>query len=124
MGAAEPLPYSAILRIITTSTRLAKNPPADQRRVLASTSGDVMRPRAADDFDAIRQRLKELRRQSAPQSGEASAPARSEPHPNESERRRQDRRDGLPPPWVPTIFLKKVTDIDSVRGFWHTRSGS
>ncbi len=65
----------------------------------------MTRPRAADDFPTIRERLEELRRErdssaAAPRDG--SRPAEEE---SETERRYRERREGLPPPWVPTIFL-------------------
>ena len=70
------------------------------------------RPRAADDFEVIRERLEELRREreeiasvdkpAAPQAeGETDADA---------EQRRQERCEGAPPSWVPTIFLPQPTD--------------
>jgi hypothetical protein len=70
----------------------------------------VTRPRAADDFDTIYERIKELRRQTAaaPQV-EAAQPTRAEAPLTDKERRLKDRREGLPPPWVPTIFINKLT---------------
>ena len=66
------------------------------------------RPRAADDFEVIRERLEELRRErgEAP-NGDAPSPAGVD---DEAERRRRERVEGLPPPWVPTIFLPQPTD--------------
>ena len=65
------------------------------------------RPRAADDFETIRARIDELRRERA-----ASGPDQGRPQPgrgeSDSERRRRERIEGSPPPWVPTIFVKKV----------------
>lgn len=67
------------------------------------------RPRAADDFETIRARLDELRRERAAsdpdgqtRSGNAAAGNRD----SEAELRRRARMEGLPPPWVPTIFVK------------------
>jgi hypothetical protein len=63
----------------------------------------MIRPRAADDFATIR-RLEQLRQ-------ERAAPPPAEPErcrdgaAGEAERRRRERVEGLPPPWVPTIFL-------------------
>ena len=54
----------------------------------------MTRPRAADDFATIRKRMKELRRETA-----AAAPVTNH------EKRQKERREGLPPHWVPTIFL-------------------
>jgi hypothetical protein len=71
----------------------------------------VTRPRAADDFATIRARLDELRRErdgggAADESGRSgmAPPAGGE---GDAERRRRARMEGLPPPWVPTIFVKK-----------------
>jgi hypothetical protein len=75
--------------------------------------GTVDRPRAADDFEVIRERLEELRRERAEISGEnngdttPSAEGESE---EDAERRRQERCEGAPPSWVPTIFLPQPTD--------------
>ena len=66
------------------------------------------RPRAADDFETIRARLDELRREravSAPDEDAGSGTASSRSGESESERRRRARMEGLPPPWVPTIFV-------------------
>jgi hypothetical protein len=70
----------------------------------------VSRPRAADDFATIRARLEELRRERQQSiSGQAEAAARAGARRGESdaERRRRERIEGLPPPWVPTIFVRK-----------------
>ena len=66
------------------------------------------RPRAADDFTMIRQRLEELRRE---REGLAAAPEgeterRGNGRESDAERRRRQRIEGWPPPWVPTIFAK------------------
>ncbi len=71
-------------------------------------------PRAADDFDVIRERLEELRREreeNAPsdQSGDAPGSEDGEEAAEDDDERR-DRIEGLPPPWVPTIFLPQPTD--------------
>ena len=68
------------------------------------------RPRAADDFETIRARLDELRRARAasdPDEDARSGTAPSGQGESDSERRRRARMEGLPPPWVPTIFVKK-----------------
>ena len=84
----------------------------------------MTRPRAADDFDMIYQRLKELRRSDdAPAPTDGALPIRTEASIDGSERRARDRREGLPPPWVPTIFIKKPTSIEIACRFWHARSG-
>ncbi len=80
--------------------------------------------RAADDFEMIYQRLNELRRQtdaSAPAEGDQTV--RAEAPVSDRERRARDRREGLPPPWIPTIFIKKPTNIEIACRFWHTRAG-
>ena len=68
------------------------------------------RPRAADDFETIRARLDELRRARAasnPDEDARSGTAPSGQGESDAERRRRARMEGLPPPWVPTIFVKK-----------------
>lgn len=66
----------------------------------------MSRPRAADDFATIRARMKELRREreDGPAEG-AETPGAAE---SDAERRRHERIEGFPPPWVPTIFVKKA----------------
>jgi len=69
----------------------------------------VTQPRAADDFETIRERLEELRREreKAAEDG-AIRPEGGPPGDGvdgDAERRRRERCEGLPPPWVPTIFL-------------------
>jgi hypothetical protein len=67
----------------------------------------VNRPRAADDFETIRARVDELRRERA-----ASGPDQEKPQlvrgEGDAERHRRERIEGKPPPWVPTIFVRKV----------------
>jgi hypothetical protein len=73
----------------------------------------VERPRAADDFDVIRGRLEELRREREDISATdtpGETPANGEDANEEAERRRQERCEGAPPTWVPTIFLPQPTD--------------
>jgi hypothetical protein len=66
----------------------------------------MSRPRAADDFVMIRARLRELR-------GERTLPAECEPAAEDAqctrdaERRSKERHEGVPPPWAPTIFLRR-----------------
>jgi len=71
----------------------------------------VERPRAADDFEVIRERLEELRREREEISS-TGIPDKTgaEDAEAEAERRRQERCDGAPPSWVPTIFLPQPTD--------------
>jgi hypothetical protein len=71
----------------------------------------VNRPRAADDFEVIRERLEELRRQreEISSTGETATGGDAESD-AEAERRRQERCEGAPPAWVPTIFLPQPTD--------------
>jgi len=69
----------------------------------------VTRSRAADDF-AIRARMEELRREREGSiAGEKPRSAKAILNRGESdaERRRRERIEGVPPPWVPTIFVKK-----------------
>jgi hypothetical protein len=65
------------------------------------------RPRAADDFTTIRQRMDELRRErEAPAAGQnGKAARRGNGRESDFERRRRERIEGWPPPWVPTIFV-------------------
>jgi len=64
----------------------------------------VSRPRAADDFVTIRARMEELRRERAGAvQPEGERPRRRAD--NDLERRR--RIEGWPPPWAPTIFVRK-----------------
>jgi hypothetical protein len=71
------------------------------------------RPRAADDFEVIRERLEQLRREreeiagNNANGGGASGEGAVE---SDAERRRKDRIEGAPPAWVPTIFLPQPTD--------------
>ena len=67
------------------------------------------RPRAADDFEVIRERLEELRRQREEISS-TDTPGETGEDDEEAERRRQERCEGAPPSWVPTIFLPQPTD--------------
>ena len=64
------------------------------------------RSRAADDFDTIRQRIEELRRErEAPATRNGEATKRGNSRERDLERRRRERIEGSPPPWVPTIFV-------------------
>ena len=69
----------------------------------------MSRPRAADDFDTIRARMDELRRErdAGADSEERSADGGSGGGEVEKEQRRRARIAGSPPSWVPTIFVKK-----------------
>jgi hypothetical protein len=71
----------------------------------------VERPRAADDFDVIRERLEELRREreeiSSTESPEKPPSAEGG---DDAEGNHQAQCDGAPPAWVPTIFLPQPTD--------------
>jgi hypothetical protein len=68
----------------------------------------VTRPRAADDFATIRARLEELRRERLDAEGEPTRPPRrGDGRTSDPERRRKEKSEGLPPPWVPTIFVKR-----------------
>jgi hypothetical protein len=72
----------------------------------------VNRPRAADDFDVIRERLEQLRREreEIEKTNATNAPAAGGAPDDEAERRRKERVEGAPPAWVPTIFLPQPTD--------------
>jgi hypothetical protein len=69
----------------------------------------MSRPRAADDFAAIRARMDELRREreaatAAPDGRGGKPPGRES---DIERRRRRERMEGTPPPWVPTIFVRR-----------------
>ena len=69
------------------------------------------RPRAADDFEVIRARIDELRRERSPSARDENTGTRTPQSgrcESDAERRRRERMEGWPPPWVPTIFAKKV----------------
>jgi hypothetical protein len=68
----------------------------------------VSRTRAADDFATIRARMEELRREREGSAAEPDGSSSRTADRGESaaERRRRERIEGWPPPWVPTIFLK------------------
>lgn len=66
------------------------------------------RPRAADDFEVIRERLEELRRER-----EEIASTNTTDSPNEdqgSPQQREECRGGRPAGSIPTIFLPQPTD--------------
>jgi hypothetical protein len=65
----------------------------------------VSQTRAADDFAAIRARMKELAREAAEASAENAS---DENAPGDRDRRQKDRREGHQPSWAPTIFAKPV----------------
>ena len=70
---------------------------------------DCPRPRAADDFDTIRQRLEELRRErEAAEAENGDAGPRASDAQGKSECRRRERLEGWPPPCAPTIFAKSA----------------
>ncbi len=83
----------------------------------------MTRPRAADDFSTIRARMKELRREAARPANPEGAPRRAQTPSGEGERRLKERREGCPPPWVPTIFVRKPEDIEVARRLWRIRAG-
>jgi hypothetical protein len=67
----------------------------------------VTRSRAADDFATIRAGLRELRGERAEAAAGQPDTGPDAPRPaSDAERRFKERRDGAPPPWVPTIFLE------------------
>jgi hypothetical protein len=70
------------------------------------------RPRAADDFDMIRGRLEELRREREEIASNNTADKNSgDTDPDaDAEQRRKEQCEVAPPSWVPTIFLPQPTD--------------
>ncbi len=70
----------------------------------------MTQPSAADDFATIRARLRELRRERAEATpAETDAGTEGLQPLRDAERRSKERREGSPPPWVPTIFVKQLT---------------
>lgn len=66
------------------------------------------RPRAADDFDVIRERLEQLRREREEiASTNTSGTQKSD---SDDDAEQQEHCGGAPPSWVPTIFLPQPTD--------------
>jgi hypothetical protein len=70
----------------------------------------VERPRAADDFEVIRERLEELRREREEISSTNTPNGAPNGSDSDAEQQRQEHCDGAPPSWVPTIFLPQPTD--------------
>jgi hypothetical protein len=70
----------------------------------------VERPRAADDFEVIRERLEELRREREEIASTSETPGNDADRDGGAEQQRQDCCEGAPPSWVPTIFLPQPTD--------------
>ncbi len=77
----------------------------------------MTRPRAADDFATIRERMKELRREAIQtNAGENRRPGGAETLLTDNEKRHKERCEGLPPPWVPTIFLAAPARLSPIGG--------
>jgi hypothetical protein len=75
----------------------------------------VTRPRAADDFATIREHMKELRREAIQSNAGENRPCGgAETLLTDRERRHKERREGLPPPWVPTIFLAAAARLSPI----------
>jgi hypothetical protein len=70
----------------------------------------VERPRAADDFEVIRERLEELRREREEISSTNNPGEKPSGDDGDDEQSRQEKCEGAPPPWVPTIFMPQPTD--------------
>jgi hypothetical protein len=82
---------------------------------LPPKGGPVTQPRAADDFEVIRERLEELRREreqieNANKTDDDAPAPEGEDDASDTEAEREARRQGAPPAWVPTIFLPQPTD--------------
>ena len=70
----------------------------------------MSRPRAADDFVTIRARMDELRREREASLADPDGPPGKPLGRGDSDaerRRRRERLEGTPPPWVPTIFVRR-----------------
>ena len=75
----------------------------------SSWGENVTRPRAADDLGTIRARIEELHRELLKQNAiaeECSRVVANKDPLRDIERRRKEKCEGWPPPWVPTIFFK------------------
>ena len=71
----------------------------------------MSRPRAADDFDVIRDRLEQLLREREELAETNAGEGNPAPGADDAaERRRKEHIEGAPPAWVPTIFLPQPTD--------------
>jgi hypothetical protein len=74
----------------------------------------VTQPRAADDFEVIRERLEQLRREREEiensNKGDTAPTPEGEGDAADGEAEREAHRQGAPPAWVPTIFLPQPTD--------------
>lgn len=75
----------------------------------------MTQPRAADDFEVIRERLEELRREreqieNSNKTDNPASPGDDGDASDDAEAEREARRQGAPPAWVPTIFLPQPTD--------------
>ena len=78
----------------------------------------MTQPRAADDFEVIRERLEQLRREreeieNSNKTGDTAPAAEGEGAESDTadgEAEREARCQGAPPAWVPTIFLPQPTD--------------
>ncbi len=72
------------------------------------------RPRAADDFEVIRERLEELRRErektSSVTTGETGDGTAAPGGESDEDAQRRECSEGAPPAWIPTIFLPQPTD--------------
>ena len=71
------------------------------------------RPRAADDFDVIRERLEELRREReeiASTNKPGETPSKNDSGDENSEGNQQECRAAAQPASAPTIFLPQPTD--------------
>jgi hypothetical protein len=78
---------------------------------MTRSDGDGSRPRAADDFATIRARLEELRRERVERAASHTGAEAQTPPLRDAERRSKERREGLPPPWVPTIFVSNPAGV-------------
>jgi hypothetical protein len=70
----------------------------------------VERPRAADDFEVIRERLEELRREREEISSTNTSNGTESGQKIDPDGGQQDQCGCAPPVWVSTIFLPQPTD--------------
>src|SRR5438045_9044136 len=95
------------------------NRPARLDQGIGDAPMNCPRPRAAGDFDTIRQRLEELRREREVAEAEnGDIGPRADDAQGKSERRRRKRLEGWPPLWAPTSFAKPPLPSLNARP-WH-----
>jgi hypothetical protein len=67
--------------------------------------------------------MRELRGEDSRAPAATQTPRRAEASPGNRKQRLEERRQGHPPPWAPTIFVRKPEDIEVARRLWRIRAG-